>query len=121
MQPVITVGLIGIVLSLATCGVQELRIADRDAQIATLQEDKATLAGDNRDLQTANNRLTADIEGQNRAIMALAQEAARLQAEGEVRAVRVLRDAEPARRAIEAAGAGHEEMNRWLSDTFSSR
>lgn len=121
MQPVIAVGLIGVVLSLATCGVQELRISDRDHQIAKLQQDKAALSSEAHGLQVANARLKADIEGQNNAINALALEAARLQAEGTARAVRVLRDAEPARRAIETAGAGPEEMNQWLYDTFSSR
>lgn len=81
-------------------GVAHLRAAELERRIAEKNEQIA--------------KRDASITKQNAAIQELRATTDRLNANAGMAALRVLRDGSAARAAIERAGSGPEEMNRWL-------
>ena len=96
-------GLTALLLGLAV-GVEELRLARAQKQTAEAREKVA-------ELKTA-------IADQNAGVDRLAAAGGRATLNANLSVLRALRDGAERRAAIERAGHGPEEMNRWLAETF---
>lgn len=97
------VGITALLLGLAI-GIEELRLARAHKQTAEAREKVSTL-------KTA-------IADQNAGVDRLAAAGLRARLTGDYAALRELRDGAEKRAAIERAGHGPEEMNRWLTEIF---
>jgi len=97
------IGITALLLGLAI-GVEELRLARVQKQIAEAREKVATL-------KTA-------VADQNAGVDRLAAAGSRVNLNANLSVLRALRDGAEKRAAIERAGHGPEEMNRWLTETF---
>lgn len=99
-------------LGLAGVGVQQYRVNEWRAEAADARATIATLRADKSQLKQA-------LKAQNDKVLVLQQAAKDRKDAADLAAVRVDRAADKARRAIDVAGSGPREMNRWIAERFS--
>lgn len=109
----LAIGLVvSILLGLVGLGIQQYRVNDWRGKASEAEGTIATLRADKAQLKQA-------LKAQNDKVLALQHAAQQHSDAAALAAVRVDKGADKARRAIETAGSGPQEMNRWMAETFS--
>lgn len=110
----------GVVLVVGAVGLQQLRVTHWQSVAGEARQATAQCQADLAEAQQGIRDLATQVERQNDYVRSLEERSSALADRAAVAALRVVRQAEPAHRAIEGSSAGPEEMNRWLRRTFAA-